>query len=782
MPTYEIKAPDGNSYRIDGPAGASDDQVREQVLKQHPKAEEGAGKLERLGQGFMDPIYGAAQIGSRMTEEGFSSDPEAAEKTRQERIQTVDTAVKEREKGIQAKRPQAERNTTDWLRVGGSIPSTIALTSPTLAFGGIPGAVLGGAAGAAIQPTTDTENFGSEKAKSAAEGGVAGGVLGAGFKGVGAGVRALGSYLAREYPENVMTQAVQKILKRMGQDEKAGGPTAQQAIDLINEAQGVGRATLQRVQVAPIPGYSQVEAFDIMSSGQPSGRVLVDVSDRTKPLIMDISSPGGPGSLKSTAMRDVMSQLSHAYPEATSFSGYRTSGARLQAGATGTASVVPQAGRAPPNPKPLTLADVGGENTRALAGNVARQPGESRNVATQFLNERDAGAGQRLNADIARYVHGGESMHRATQAMVEARSEAGRPAWEAVRRMEGVYSPRLQQFIDDPSLRAGMARGYEIERLESLAENRPFNPTQMGIELDNEGNVRVVRSPNMRVLHMGKMGLDAMIADERNEITGRLSQRGVALDRVRRAYLQEIDSLDHTGTYRNARALWEGPSSSMDAIRAGRGIFTSAPDEIAHELAAMSPANQEFYRLGVADMVREKLMKTGFSGNDANAIIKNPWMRQQLQPIFRSEADFNAFVQGVTHESQMFGTKAETLGGPQTAKRLAEDTSTENTMAAHGMHMGEQVATGKWVSAVKTAVRMWRDRQDRAGNPRLNEQIARILFQTPIDPGGEVGQRLTGQFKGPQGVNPLAPYAAGVEETAKVLAPGAGSALSQPTQ
>lgn len=38
MTTYRIKAPDGNTYSIDGPEGASDDQVREQVLKQHPKA------------------------------------------------------------------------------------------------------------------------------------------------------------------------------------------------------------------------------------------------------------------------------------------------------------------------------------------------------------------------------------------------------------------------------------------------------------------------------------------------------------------------------------------------------------------------------------------------------------------------------------------------------------------------------------------------------------------------------------------------------------------------
>lgn len=863
MPDFEFTSPEGKKYTVTGPDGATKEQafgILQSKLSAppEPKVE---GKMARIGHGLMDPIYGAAQMGARMPQEGedigalVTGQTEQLEKTRAERVAGIDSTVKKREQEIQAARPKADRGSTDWLRVAGSVPSAAALSAPTLAVSGIPGAIAGGAMGGMLEPTTDTENFGKEKAKSAALGGVAGGVLGAAGKAAGAGIRALGGYLARQYPENVMTAAVQKILKRIGQDEAAGGPTAQQAIELINEAnpsikawhgspsefekfdlsklhtgegsdtrgRGVylaenrdtgqhyadfrGDGHLYQVNIRATPDQfidwdkplsqqsPRVRKFaaELGVEGDPSGRDFEEaIANRV--ITQEIEKRGGD---YSGITPELATTLPYDRMKAAGIAGNRYLDAGSSQAGKGTSNYVvfddknlqitSKNGQPVLTPggnqgKPLTLADVGGENTRALAGNVTRQPGEGRNVATQFLNQRDRGAGDRLTADVARYVHGGESMHRTTEAMLTARSAAARPAWDAVRSMEGVWSPRLQQFVEDPAVRRGMARGYEIERLESLAENRPFDPTQLGVDLDEQGNIRMLRTPNMRVLHLGKMGLDAMIGDERNEITGRLSQRGVALDRVRRAYLQEIDGLDHAGTYRNARALWEGPAASMDAMRAGRTAFTSSPDEIAGELAAMTPANREFYRLGVADSIREKLMKTGFSGNDANAIMKNPWMREQLRAILPNPADFDAFVNAVTRESTMFGTRAEMTGGSQTAKRLAEDDSTENKMAAHGFNMAGQVATGKWHSALHTAVRMWRDRQDRAGNPKLNEQIARILFQTPMDPEGEVAQRLTGRFTGPESVNRLAPAADMAASGGAMLAPGAGSALSQPPQ
>ena len=202
-----------------------------------------------------------------------------------------------------------------------------------------------------------------------------------------------------------------------------------------------------------------------------------------------------------------------------------------------------------------------------------------------------------------------------------------------------------------------------------MAEGRPITATQMGIDLDTEGNISIIKTPNMRLVDMARQGLDAMIADERNDITGRLSARGVALSKVRQAYVGEIETLDRSGLYKKGREIWGGYSKSLDSVRLGRTIFQRPPPEIAEEFSKLSPSDKEFYRIGVADMVKERMAKTGLSGDEAKALIKNPWMRDQLKPIFKSSKDFEEFVDSVMQERLMFETKQMALGGSQTAAR-----------------------------------------------------------------------------------------------------------------
>ena len=539
--------------------------------------------------------------------------------------------MQQREAAIQAER--GSNTSMDWPRLAGNILSPVNYIGTGLVRGAgvladLGRAVAGGIGAGAVQPVTkDKDRYWTEKAFQTGEGALIGGATG----GVGlAGSRAvtkLGEYVARNYPENLQSAAVQKILRRIAQDNKAGGPTAADAIDLVNTAK-----------------------------------------------------------------------------------------------------------------KPMTLTDVGGENVRSLAGNVARQPGSAREVARQFLTKRDEAAALRLSADINKYVSGGPSMRQATEALLQARSAAARPAYDAVHTLKGVWSPRLEQFLQDPIVKTGLQRGYEIERLQSLAEGRPLTASQLGVDLDVNGEMKLLDKPNMRLLDMAKQGLDAIVADERNPLTGRLSARGVAVDNMRRAYVQTIDDLDSSGVYKKARAAWAGYSQSLDAVRMGRNVFKMSPEENAAEIERMPPANREFYRLGVADMLRERLAKAGLSSDEAKQLIRNPWMRDQLKPVFRSSEDFTNFVDAVSQEARMFGTRREVLGGSQTAARTAEDQG--GSMLEGGAHIAGKLASGHLFSAAKTAYQMWRDLGLRP-NPELNSKISEILFTTDL-PEDVVNQLVTG--------------------------------------
>lgn len=298
-----------------------------------------------------------------------------------------------------------------------------------------------------------------------------------------------------------------------------------------------------------------------------------------------------------------------------------------------------------------------------------------------------------------------------------------------------VWNPRIQQFLDDPIMKRGMARGIEIQRLEALAANKPFDPTELAITPEGE----VTKVPNMRTLDAGKKGLDAIIESEGRDEFGRLNQMGRAVNQVRVALLDELDKVNPD--YKAARAAWSGHSASLDAVKFGRNLTRMNPDQIAEEFSAMPPNDQEFARLGAADALQERLGKTATSGDEAKALIKNEWAKGQLRPIFKTEADFNRFIDSVAAERRMFEADRRILGGSQTAER-EEETGGDNLEAAlHAGHGLGALFSGHPIVAGKALLRAWHDlgvKQD----PQLNEAIARILRDPAMLPGVEAG-RLT---------------------------------------
>ena len=585
---------------------------------------------ERMLTGITDPLVGMGQMAAHMgvvTPTGgmpefggfVTLDPLA-------KTEDIDKAVRQREETYQARRKAAGQKGSDVARGIGELLTGIGLSAPMMAIGPEAGAgtlsrigygLLSGAGAGAItgaaEPVAKSGSFIPEKSGQIASGALFGGLLG----GIAGGIESAVLHFLTPSEDRIAQQATDAVVRRLNQDAKSGGPTAEDALKIVAERQKSG--------------------------------------------------------------------------------------------------------------VPMVLADVGGENTKALAGYVSRQPGESRSIARTALNERDKAAAQRLTQSVSQYVSDGGSAYETTQALLKARSQSARPLYQRAEALQGIWSPRLQQFLDDPEVRRGLARGYRLERLDALAENRPFDPTQIGIELDAEGNVKLLRVPNLRVLDMGKRGLDAMIADQRDTITGRLSALGRSLENVRKAYVGEIDGLDTSGVYRAARDAWAGPSASLDAVKFGRSIFNRNPEETAAELAQMSGSDKEFVRLGVADILRERIAKTGFGGNEARALIKNAWTRAQLRPIFKSDQEFDKFVDAVMAEHTMAETTSRLIRGSQTAERVAEDTSAETRAMASAAGLAHSIASGRPIAALRYVYQLRRDLGLKP-NEKLNEAVAKLLF------------------------------------------------------
>ena len=181
MPIYSIQAPNGKTYSIEGPEGASQDQVIDEVLRQHPEAEQAAkpaeGMLAALGKGA-ESLVSQARTGIGAL---FGS-PEAAATAGLARGEDIgkryaDQTSLDRVKQVYEKQgllPAAGE-------VISQVPAALAEQAPNIAttltgarlgamagsaFGPV-GSVLGGLGGAALP--TATQIFGSNVERQAAE-------------------------------------------------------------------------------------------------------------------------------------------------------------------------------------------------------------------------------------------------------------------------------------------------------------------------------------------------------------------------------------------------------------------------------------------------------------------------------------------------------------------------------------------------------------------------------------------------------------------------------------
>jgi hypothetical protein len=384
--------------------------------------------------------------------------------------------------------------------------------------------------------------------------------------------------------------------------------------------------------------------------------------------------------------------------------------------------------------QPFTLADAMGNPGQRMLSAVTRAPGEGRTAAVQFLEKRQAGQGERVGDIVDQGLGAGNTARQTTDQLTQTARNESAPFYQKALNNKPVWNDRIQQFFDDPVTTGGLREGVAVQRLESLAAGKKFDPNDYAITHFNEAGDPVLGAvPNMRTINLIKKGWDNQLEGYRDSTTGKLmlDEKGRALDAVRRSFLKEVDAVNPD--YATARALYAGPAQVRDAVTAGGKAATRgrAADNIARFKALTDPSQQGF-RGGYADTLAGQI-EGASPGRNKVMPLSSPKRTDELAALSLHQGPvqpgaLDPMAQRLAREQTMFETRNAALGGSKTADNL-------NDHAAMGVdpHLVGQIVTGNWHGAVRSVLSAGHTAM--TGNtPAVREAVGRMLLDQGVTP------------------------------------------------
>lgn len=785
------------------------------------KPEETPSSLTAFGHGIRHGaeklFYGGAQLGARMGPEegaGAFTDLTQFEKrggepisatvagpTPPSRLEVVDQATAKMQQEYED--DPARRAHPYWAGAG-DIGGEIVATAPLFAampVGALPtlgariaGAALPGSLIGTMQPVTSKEGkeivpvkegeYGGAKAAQVAESGV-GAMVG---QPVGEGVGALAGAAWRRGKRLFQSAETVAAEKAAARTEEAG----ERITARVTEAQKGGRMKATDVMQ---------EMADAREAGQPFGLIDVDPRGPLQRLAGEVHrGPGGAGGEMEARQTARMTAEDPATQR--NAQGVRLVGAirDFLGGGSGREAAEVLIEQRATNARPLWDRAMAGGSIAPLEHQFT-QEFQAASAAEAAAVQRLAEARTRLMPTLSRQqtasnVYSSSAANRevraATQELAAAEQEVARirqvkeDARTRLQRAQedgtanapgAVWSPRLQEFLNDRDFKRGLRRGWEIEKKNALAEGRPINAREYAIVgFDEAGDPIVGQVPNMKLLQTAKEGVDALLTEDGplySELTGKLTKQGLAIDKARRAFVAELDRLNPD--YAPARAQWSGDTETIRALKDGRNAFKRQPtgegwstEDFNARWEAMPPGDREVFKQGAAAKLIEDLDFHRLTGNQANAVVHDSATRQRLRKMLGSEEDYDKFIRFVERERTMWETGTDVMRGSQTAVReAADEQAREQAMSAmgHAAHGLAHAKAGNWWTAVRSFLRAKQDLGWYRQDPEVNREIARLLQDPNVPLAAGPGGKL---LVGPAATRPPPPSPTLWQETGRV--------------
>ncbi len=342
---------------------------------------------------------------------------------------------------------------------------------------------------------------------------------------------------------------------------------------------------------------------------------------------------------------------------------------------------------------PYTLADAAPQ-TRALAGAATRFSPKVRGLADDTLTSRQDERSERAMRAVRGLLGEPVDTAQRRQDLFRAGSTAASPAYEETFARAAPISDEVDAILRTRTGKDALRAAYGI------AENEGFDPLKIGFELDDLGDVTLVRKPSFRALDLVKRGIDAQVETRRNPVTGNLDLQGdpvaQGLDTVRKRLIGSLDRIEPK--YAEARSEFAKYAKQADALDMGynapaRNVL---PRDMQRGMTGLDDDALAQYRTGYATRVSDDIAKSergdpfeGFYGKPGSTTSQRRAKVGMLFPDTAPKLDRMAAL-----ERDMANTYQEVLGGSQTQPRRIADEQFANR--------GGEIATNAVIDATTT--------------------------------------------------------------------------------
>lgn len=284
--------------------------------------------------------------------------------------------------------------------------------------------------------------------------------------------------------------------------------------------------------------------------------------------------------------------------------------------------------------QPVTIMDIGGETTRAMARDAANKNPEARAILNRTIDDRFEGQGGRITGWLGQRFNYPDAFAQ-QQALDHVERVVNRAAYNNAYRAgdRPLWSPELERLAGSPAvqdaLRSAVTTGKDRAITQGFGGFRsPFQVTQDGQLLFNRGPNGVPTYPNLQFWDATRRDLSTAAAVARRRGA---DDTASVLGNLARNLNAELDRL--VPAYQRARQGASQFFGAENALEAGQRFVTQdfAIPQTRQALARMSPAERQLFQDGFVSRLIESIDRAPDRRNVVGMIGASPAARQKLE-------------------------------------------------------------------------------------------------------------------------------------------------------